>query len=155
MFDFITTQSMIWGYRIRVAQHAHLLGCDILFLGGWFLVFQTIMCLHVQALSSLRRLDPKGKDTTVPHNVSNCSNKCTSNPGRPEVPSVQLHPQSTEDYTWWLSCSICTQSISVGILVSMLTHFRMSHQDQQLRHYEYVVQQGSTNSQKLATNVAY
>jgi hypothetical protein len=94
-FDFITTPSKILGYHIRVAEHAQLLGCDPVFLGAWFLAFQTIMCHCVQGLSSQERLDPKDKDTTVPHNVSNCSNKGTTNPGQ-LVPSLQyqLHPQT-------------------------------------------------------------
>jgi hypothetical protein len=85
-FDFITRPSKISGNHIGVAEHAHLLG-HFLFLGGWFLEFQTIMSLHVQELSSPRRLNAKDKDTTIPHNVSNCSNKGTSNPGK-LVPSL-------------------------------------------------------------------
>ena len=87
-YDFITTPSKIWGYHIRVAEHTHLLGCDPVFLGVWFLAFQTIVYLHVQGLSSPRMLDPKDKYTTTPHNVSNCSNKGTTNPGQ-LVPSLQ------------------------------------------------------------------
>lgn len=98
-FDFITTPSEIWGYPCGVAEDTNLLGCDAVSFGGWFQTFESIRCLHVQGSSSPRKLDPKDKDATILHNVSNFSPSGTSHPRR-LVPSsqYQLHPRSTLDH---------------------------------------------------------
>jgi hypothetical protein len=91
-FDVIRTPSTVVLLKMQVFW-------DVT-LSRWFSTLQSIMCLHVQGSSNLRRLNPEDEDATILHNVNSCSPNGMSHL-RKLVPSSQYELHPSVQWTMW------------------------------------------------------